>query len=343
MPASGSLRICAQLLVLVLLFLASHADPAQETQAPAQKTNPSAPVTPAPEPQESPSPQEPTGQESPPGKAVTQEEKPVQRPPSADPKQDAWTILTGAIDSDKTGERAAAIRALGLLSNNPRALSMAEKALKDEKAEVRTSAALALGEMRAAHSIPGLREALGDAEPSVALAAGQALTQMDDASGYDVYYEVLTGERKARKGLLASQESILKDPKKLAGLGIAQGVGFIPFGGFGWEAFKLLVKDDVSPVRASAARMLAKDPDPASLKALEDAAGDKNWLVRTAALEALARRGDPAALATVELFMYDEKNVVQYTASAAYLNLSQLKERQVTPKRKARRKSVRSK
>ena len=219
---------------------------------------------------------------------------------------------------------------------------MAAKALKDEKAEVRTSAALALGEMRAKSSIPALKAALDDPEPSVALAAGQALSQLKDPAAYDIYYEILTGERKTGKGLLASQESILKDPKKLATLGLAQGVGFIPFGGFGWEAFKMLTKDDVSPVRASSARMLALDPDPASIKALENATSDKSWLVRTAALEALAKREDPTALDTVELSMYDDKDVVQYTAAAAFLRLSEAKEKQSAAKRKVRTRARKS-
>ena len=41
-------------------------------------------------------------------------------------------------------------------------------------------------------------------------------------------------------------------------------------------------KDDSSPVRAAAAKVLARDPDPAATKALAEAAGDDSWIVRAA-------------------------------------------------------------
>ena len=72
--------------------------------------------------------------------------------------------------------------------------------------------------------------------------------------------------------------------------------------------------------------MLARDPDPATTRALTDAAGDKSWIVQTAALEALAKRGDRSALNTVERYMADEKDAVRYTAAAAVLQLTAIKE-----------------
>jgi len=127
---------------------------------------------------------------------------------------------------------------------------MAEKALTDEKPEVRSSAAAALGTMHSKASIAKLREAADDQDPSVALAAAHALIALKDDSGYEVYYEVLTGERKGGKGLIASQTAVLKDQKKMAELGIQEGIGFIPFAGMGWRAFKAIHKNDSSPVRA---------------------------------------------------------------------------------------------
>ena len=167
---------------------------------------------------------------------------------------------------------------------------------------------------------------MDDQDPSVALAAAHSLDLMHDDSAYEVYYEVLTGQRKAGKGLIASQTSILKDPKKMAQLGFEEGIGFIPFAGIGWGAIKAIRKDDSSPVRAAAAKVLAKDPDPATTKALADAVGDNSWLVRAAALEALAKRGDPSVLETAELSMSDEKDAVKYTAAAAVLRLTSIKE-----------------
>jgi hypothetical protein len=242
------------------------------------------------------------------------------------PKEEAWEILNTACTGDKTGVRATAIRVLGLMPNDAKALKLAEEALNDDKPEVRSAAAVALGDMKAKTSIPKLREALDDKDPSVALAAAHSLELMHDNSAYEVYYEVLTGQRKAGRGLIASETSILKDPKKMAQLGFEEGIGFVPFAGIGWGAIKVMTKDDSSPVRAAAAKVLAKDPDPAATKALADAVGDKSWLVRAAALEALAKRGDPSVLDTVKLSMSDEKGAVKYTAAAAVLRLSAIKE-----------------
>ena len=94
-------------------------------------------------------------------------------------------------------------------------------------------------------------------------------------------------------------------------------MSFVPYGSLGWTAVNVIAKDDTSPVRAAAARALVDDPAPAAMKVLTDAAGDKSWLVRAAVLEALAKRGNPASLDTVQLYVYDEKDVVRYTASAA--------------------------
>jgi hypothetical protein len=242
------------------------------------------------------------------------------------PKEEAWQILDIACTGDKTSDRALAIRVLGLMPNNAKALKLAEKALADDKPEVRSAAAAALGDMKSRTSIPKLRKALDDNDPSVALAAAHSLDLMHDHSAYEVYYEVLTGQRKAGRGLIASETSILKDPKKVAQLGFEEGIGFIPFAGMGWGAIKAVTKDDSSPVRAAAAKVLAKDPDPAATKALADAVGDKSWLVRAAALEALAKRGDPSVLDTVQLYVSDEKAAVKYTAAAAVLRLMAIKE-----------------
>jgi HEAT repeat protein len=261
---------------------------------------------------------------------------------SHNPKAEAWQILEAACEGNKVAERASATQILGLLHNDPRARKLAEKGLVDPKPEVRSAAAAALGEMVARKSIPKLRKALDDRDPRVALAAAHALHMMHDNSSYQVYYEVLTGQRKGGRGLIASEMSTLSDPKKMALLGFEEGIGFVPFGGIGWRAIKEVRKDDSSPVRAASARVLAEDPDPGTTKVLADEAGDKSWIVRTAVLGALAKRGDPSALDTVVLYILDEKDVVRYTAAAATLRLLAIKEAQHSEKHRAKvRKPVR--
>jgi HEAT repeat protein len=253
------------------------------------------------------------------------EPRPARSTVHQNPRVQAWQLLESACTSDKTTNRATAVLVLGLIPNNTRSARLAEKALTDDKPEVRSAAAAALGEMRSRASIPKLRAAFDDQDPLVVLAAAHSLDLMHDNSAYEVYYEVLNGERKTGKGLISSQASLLRDPKKMAALGFEEGIGFIPFAGIGWGAIKVIAKDDASPVRAAAAKVLAKDPDPATTKALIDAAGDKSWIVRTAALEALAKRGDRSVLSAVEKYMFDEKDVVKYTAAAATLRLGAIK------------------
>jgi HEAT repeat protein len=71
-----------------------------------------------------------------------------------------------------------------------------------------------------------------------------------------------------------------------------------------------------------AASLLAKDPDPASARALVKATDDKNWIVRAAALEAIAQRGDTSLLPRVAAKMSDKHEKVRYSAAAAVIRLS---------------------
>ena len=236
------------------------------------------------------------------------------------PTQTASSILQDAAAHKSADKRTNAARALGLIMHDPKATAMAEKALEDEKTDVR-AAAVALGEMDAKGSISKLQKALSDKEPKVVLAAARSLVQLkDNAPAYEVFYTVLTGQQKTGKGLVASQVQGLHNPKNLAELG----VGFVPFGGVGLFAFNALTKDDVSPVRAAAANALAKDPDPQTTKALVQAVSDKSWVVRVGALQAIAKRGDPTLLPSIQGAMSDNKDVVSYTASAAVIALTNL-------------------
>lgn len=116
-------------------------------------------------------------------------------------------------------------------------------------------------------------------------------------------YEVLTGERRAGNGLVKEELDALKDKKKDARLGFEEGIGFIPFGGIGYEISKTVTKNDSSPIRAAAAEKLAHDPEPDAGKALANAAADKDWKVRAAALD-------------------DKNDVVRFTAAACIVHLS---------------------
>lgn len=239
-----------------------------------------------------------------------------------DSKQKAWQMLEDAAASEDTDKRVIAIRVLGLLKGDSHAIEMSEKALKDKDEKVRAAGATALGEMGAKGSIPKLHDALKDSDVGVVMASAHALHAMGDPVAYEVYYAVLTGERKSGAGLLETQKKMLKDPKKMAQFGFEQGLGFIPFASIGYGVVKAVRKDDTSPVKAGAAKVLADDPDPRSGKALEEATFADSAIVRAAALDAIARRGDPSLTKAAETAMNDEEATVRFTAAAAVVRLS---------------------
>jgi hypothetical protein len=103
------------------------------------------PTTPAPPPQASEPGQQPTA---------------TPRAPRT-PKEEAWKMLETACTGEKTSERATAIRVLGLVPNDAKARNLAEKALHDDRAEVRSAAAAALGDINSRTSIRKLREGIG--------------------------------------------------------------------------------------------------------------------------------------------------------------------------------------
>jgi HEAT repeat protein len=246
-------------------------------------------------------------------------------PPSRSqaPTDRAWTILQQGLTNKSAAKRANAVHALRLLPHNPRAQEMAENALADPNPKVRAAAARALGPMAAVSSVPKLKAALNDKEPAVVLAAAHSLFLLGDREEvYDIDYQVLIGERKSADGFVKSQIDELKDPKVVAMMGFETGIGFVPFGGEVYEAFKRISKDDHTPVRVAAAKELATDRDPRIDAALARACSDKKQPVRAAAVFAIAKRDGPALLNVITPLLDDKNEIVRYDASAAVLRLS---------------------
>ena len=250
------------------------------------------------------------------------------------PQENAWTTLNSGLTNNSWEKRVKAVSVLGELTGDKKAEAAAITALKDDKEDVRRAAAQSLGEMGTKSAIPQLLEMTSDKEPSVILAAARALITLGDDRGYNPFYAVLTGQTKTGTSLTDQQKKTLKDPKKMAGVGLQVGVGFIPFGGLAMGGYKLLNKDDTSPVLAGAALVLAKDPDPKSGQALAAAATQQEkWLVRAASFDAIAKRGDPSLLPTAIDGLQDKQDEVQYSAAGAVLRLSDLQaQRAARPK-----------
>src|SRR2546430_459183 len=236
-------------------------------------------------------------------RSVAQGQKPTPSPAEAranavrtpalpsETREKAWAILHEGLKDTNPEKRAKAARALGLLTRSTEAEKAAVLALKDGKPNVRLAAAVALGSMHAENAKGNLEEALGDSEPSVVLASANSLLLLHDDVGYDTYYEVLRGEKRAGKGLIKEQLDTLKDKKKVAQMGFEEGIGFIPFGGIGYEIFKTVTKNDASPIRA-------------------------------AALDAIALREDASLVSRIVPSMDEKNDVVRFTAAACVAHLS---------------------
>jgi len=254
--------------------------------------------------------------------------------PVKDPGAQAWSVLYAGLADGSVQKRTTAVQVLGLLPDDPKAKEAALKALADDKPDVRAAAAQALGDMKAKDATGKLYEMFNDKDAGVIIAAAHALIELGDKRGYNVYYAVLTGEMKSGQGLGAEQKKMLSDPKKLAQFGFEQGIGFIPFAGMGYGAFKMVTKDTTSPVLAAAALVLAKDPDPKSGQALATtASGNKSWIVRAAALNALAIRGETSLLPAAVSGLQDDKEEVRYSAAAAVIRLTDLSARRAPAQR----------
>ena len=141
---------------------------------------------------------------------------------------------------------------------------------------------------------------------------------------------MLTGEKRASKGLIKERLDTLEDKKKMAQMGFEEGIGFIPFGGIGYEIFKTVTKNDSSPIRAAAAKKLAHDPEPDAGEALARAAADKDWRVRAAALDAIALREDASLIFKIVPEMDDKNDIVRFTAAACVAHLGALPEERNT-------------
>jgi HEAT repeat protein len=241
----------------------------------------------------------------------------------------AWNVLNTGLAETNNDMRARAVRILGELDQDEKAEKAALNALQNDKQpSVRAAGAQALGEMGAKNRKEDLFAAFQDEDPSVIVAAAHSLLQLGDDRGYLVYYALLTGTQKTGTSLSEQQKKLLQDKKKLAQLGGEAAIGFVPFGGLALSGYKLLRRDDTSPVLAAAALMLAKDPDPKSGNALAGAATDQEkWLVRFAAFQALALRGDPVYLDAPEKGMEDDREEVRIAAAAAVIHLHDIQTR----------------
>jgi HEAT repeat protein len=234
-------------------------------------------------------------------------------------RNEAWGILSAGLQDKSVEKRVEAIAALGVAAGDARALTTLEQCLQDPKPEIRTAAVAALGDMNAKSSLPKIKALLSDSDVKTTLAIAAVLKRFGDPEGFEIYNEVVTGERKDGQKLTDG----IKNRKRLEKMGAETAVGLLPFGGVATGAYDYISGSSKSGANAyiTAVDALAEDRAPQVKEALVQVAFGGKVPARVTALRALAKRDDATVVSDIEPAMHSDKAVVSYTAAAAILHL----------------------
>jgi HEAT repeat protein len=218
-----------------------------------------------------------------------------------------------------------AVVALSLAATNGPLLTQLAQMLQDKDLEVRLAVVEGLQDMGTKPAIAALHTALDDSTPEVSFAAAKALWTLNDPAGKQALLAVLAGDNKTASSFVNKQMRqairMMHTPRTTILYMVRQGAGFAPVPGLGIgiSSMQQILSDPNISGRATAALLLGKDKDKATL---EDALIDKDFRVRAAAVHALALHNDPALRAKLEPLINDDKAEVRLRVAAALLRLS---------------------
>jgi HEAT repeat protein len=242
--------------------------------------------------------------------------------------QQCTDLLQRALTASNPETRKIAVVALSLAATRSPLFTQLEQMLQDKDLDVRLAVVEGLADLKTKAAIAALHTALDDPTPEVSFAAAKALWVLNDPAGKQVLLAVLAGENKTASGFINKQKRqalrMMHTPRTTILYAVRQGVGFAPVPGLGMgiSSMQQILTDPSVSGRATAALLLGKDKDKATLEALEDALVDKDFRVRAAAVHSLALRNDPALRDDLEPLIQDEKEEVRLRAAAALLRLS---------------------
>ncbi len=237
-------------------------------------------------------------------------------------------LLQHGLTANNPETRKIAVVALSLAATNGPLFTQLEQMLQDKDLEVRLAVVEGLRDMDSKPAIAALHTALGDSIPEVSFAAARALWALNDPAGKQALLAVLSGDNKTASGFISKEMRqairMMHTPRTTILYIMRQGAGFAPVPGLGIgiSSMQQILSDPNVSGRATAALLLGKDKDKATLDALYDALIDKDFRVRAAAVHALALRNDPALRAKLEPLIDDDKAEVRLRAAAALLRLS---------------------
>jgi HEAT repeat protein len=245
-------------------------------------------------------------------------------------KDQAWSIITDALQDKNPDTRVQAVQSLGLIGVHEPYISTLNGMLDDKDVEVRVATVSSLVDLKNKQTVPALKKALGDEVPEVSFAAAKALWTLKDPEGEDALLSVLSGETKASSKFLTKKERetlrMFHTPKPLMFFALKTGAAFAPVPGLGAGVSSLqgILMDPAISGRAASALLLATDKDPRVLPALIDSLQDKDGSVRAAACHGIALRNDRKLEQDLVPLFEDKKAAVRLRAAAGYLRLESL-------------------
>lgn len=246
-------------------------------------------------------------------------------------------VLSDALADKNPDTRKQAVVALSLAGTGEPHRTQLEEMLDDKDVEVRQAAIAGMSEMKDARAIRALRKALNDETPEVSFTAARALWAFEDPAGKETLLTVLSGDAKTKSSFIKSQTRdamrMMHSPKTIFLFAAKYGGAFAPFPGLGTgvSSMQALLSDAGVSGRATAALLLAREKDAATIEALREALSDKDWSVRAAAVHALAIGGNPKRQPDLVPLLDDKKEAVRARAAAGYLRLQMIKEGRAKP------------
>jgi HEAT repeat protein len=237
-------------------------------------------------------------------------------------------LLQHALTASNPETRKMAVVALSLAATRGPLFTQLEQMLQDKDVDVRLAVVEGLADLKTKPAIASLHTALDDATPEVSFAAAKALWALNDPAGKQALLAVLAGDNKTASSFFSKEKRqalrMMHTPRTTILFAVQKGAVFAPVPGLGMgiSSMQQILTDPTVSGRATAALLLGRDKDKATLEALEDALVDKDFRVRAAAVHSLALRNDPALRADLEPLVQDVKEEVRLRAAAALLRLS---------------------
>ncbi|MFH0902382.1 MAG: HEAT repeat domain-containing protein [Pseudomonadota bacterium] len=198
------------------------------------------------------------------------------------------SLLLGALHSDDSLLRRAAVEAVASLGHAPETRDALVYALTDEDSGVRAAAAYGLGKIQDQEVVQALIGALGDEEQSVRIAALRALGSLGDRR----VAPALRDLARAAVGAVAVHAiealSMLASGQSSASASASDAAA-------DESVFLAAIGNDDAEVVKAAVMALVKTPGERTLDALVAALGHRRWDVRRLAVDGLAQRIGEAA------------------------------------------------